>query len=203
MSSRPPPNISPSTSPNHRNSRDTSVVPENPNQRGSTSNDETTFSEAPQDIAGQRSQSPSPFSSIEASNSNLPNPEAPHIIVTGSPDSANVQNRTERAASLPRQGRSLVTRRRLGSSSQPPRRSSTPYSRQPRSQSHSQTSRTLTVSAMSSAASSPGNTTTSGGTSGSGSNPGYHLPYAPFPYPMPGGGRGQGGNQGSGSGSGK
>ncbi|KAF2660002.1 hypothetical protein K491DRAFT_105817 [Lophiostoma macrostomum CBS 122681] len=201
MSNRPPSKTSPSTSPKHTPSQETSVGPELPHQQGSTSNDEDEHSEAPQHTAGQRSQHSSPFTSTGASN--LPDSEAPQIIITGSPDSANVQDRTERAASLPRQGRSLVTRRRFGSSSQPPRRSSTPYSRQPRSQSHSQTSRTLTVSAMSSASSSPGNTSTSGGASGSGSNPSYHLPYAPFPYPMPGNGRGQGSNQGSGGGSGK
>ncbi|KAF2740834.1 hypothetical protein EJ04DRAFT_167656 [Polyplosphaeria fusca] len=130
---------------------------------------------------------------------------APRIVITepASPSRSSQRARTEEPPL--RQGRTLVSRHRSGhSSSQPPRRSSTPYAR-PRTRSQSQDTRTATSSAMSSASSSPGNTATSGTsgpyTSTTGSNPGYHLPYAPFPYPMPGNARGGGSNtQGSGSG---
>jgi hypothetical protein len=59
----------------------------------------------------------------------------------------------------------------------------------------------------SSSSSSPGNTGTSGptgSTAHSGSNPAYHLPYAPFPFRMPDGAtvRGSGGSA-NGGGKGK
>ena len=144
----------------------------------------------------------------ESPDTNHPGPATPLIIVTCSPKSPATQG-SSTAETTPRQGRALVSRRRVrNSSSQPPRRSTTPYAR-PRSRSQPYETAPASVSAMSSASSSPGSTTTSGPSApyggGSGSNPSYHLPYAPFPYPMPGnagsrGGSGQGTQGGSGAG---
>lgn len=202
MSGPFPSEPSPSNSKKHTNSRETSIAPEHSTQQTSSVDRTENFTETPQQTAGLQSQPPVTLSAaapgIPLPSSHLPDQAAPLIIITQSSE-AHSPERKERAASVPRQSRPLVSRHRTGhSSSQPPRRPTTPYSR-PRARSESRRA----AVAMSSAASSPGNTSTSGATSGSGSgsNPSYHLPYAPFPYPMPGNARGSGqGNQGSGSG---
>lgn len=140
---------------------------------------------------------PAPASPLEATSSDSWVTPAPLIIIT-EPDPEAAGQQTDRATPVPRQGRSTAPQQRSGqSSSQPPRPSSSTNT----VRSHSEP-RTAPTTAMSSAGSSPANTTTTSGASGtsSGSNPGYHLPYAPFPYPMPGNARGGQNNQGSSSG---
>ncbi|KAF2194793.1 hypothetical protein K469DRAFT_686753 [Zopfia rhizophila CBS 207.26] len=212
MSSQPTRYPNPNTldSSNERNSKDTPVNPKTSSQQTTEFDGRQRVERNPQLTSQLRSQSTPdlPSTAWNQPSTSVSRP-TPLIVVTGSPEAITSQEATPSTESAPRQGRPLVSRHRSGnSSSQPPRRSSTPYSR-PRSRSQPQGTRTATVTAMSSASSSPGNTSTSGPSgsygSGSGSNPSYHLPYAPFPYPMPGNAanRGGQGNQGSNSGSGK
>ncbi|PSN74225.1 hypothetical protein BS50DRAFT_10928 [Corynespora cassiicola Philippines] len=198
MSNRPSRSPSPSNSSKPESSQDIPAQPKVSGSLADVSDIPSDLGEAPQHIAGLRSQStPNLFSSSQAehpsTNASPAYSGTPQIVVTGSPETAETD-------SFGRQGRSLVYRHRTGnSSSQPPRRASTPYTR-PRSRSQPREAPTATASAMSSASSSPGNTSTAGATSGSSGNPSYQLPYAPFPYPMPANARGGQGQQGSGSG---
>lgn len=191
MSSRPSRESSPSNSPKPTRSRDTSANPESSSQQLTASdNGRQRFAEPPQHTTGPLSQS----------TPSLAEQTTPLIIITsGSPEPNNTPEES-RAPESSRQSRSLVSRhhRSGNSSSQPPRRSTTPYDR-PRFQSQPRDTASVTAPAMSSAGSSPAGTSTSGpsGSSTPGSIPGY----APFPYPMPAttrGGQGQQGNSGSG-----
>ncbi|KAF1996363.1 hypothetical protein P154DRAFT_538054 [Amniculicola lignicola CBS 123094] len=196
MNSRPSRSSSPSNS-TQTTTQDTSISDQAPLQRSSSFNGRQHPTETPQTPTGIHQHT---FSSSAAQEPQLSSSgqAAPLIIVTGSPA------RAERAEPVSRQSRSLVSRHRSrNSTSQPPRRLTTPYDRPIRARSQPREALLEPILAMSSAASSPGNTSTSGGASGSSSNPSYHLPYAPFPYPMPGNGRGGQGQQGSNTGSGK
>ncbi|KAH7128273.1 hypothetical protein B0J11DRAFT_266294 [Dendryphion nanum] len=197
MSDNPSREPSPSNTNKNLSSQDTTVIPEASNQQRSVSDDRPNLVESPQPTAESRSQSTSDLlSQVQATSSTTTPPAfAPLIVITGSPQPTDTSARQETTEAATRQGRPLVSRSRTGhSSSQPPRRSTTPYSR-PRARSQPRGSRTIPTSTMSSASSSPGNTSTSG-PSTSGSGQGYQLPYAPFPYPMPRGGQGQSGNSG-------
>jgi len=186
MSSGPSNNPSPSRSPEPPTRRVTSATApalEPPNLSNNPTGHQDS-AETPQPTAGLRSLStlPDPLVTRQSITSH-PRPTAPFIFITETPATRN----NPEVSSSSRQGRPLATRHALrSSSSQPPRRSRTPYGR-PASliRAHSQPrSAPSTVSAtMSSSSSSPGNTSTAG--SSSGSNPSYQLPYAPFPYPMP------------------
>lgn len=200
MSSRPSHNSSPSNSPEPTTRRATSVIPEAVSQQAN-SNSRSDSVETPQPTAGPRSQSTPPDLLLaRRAITSHPRQSAPLIIISESPEPRS----SPEVESASRQGRPLVARHgQRNSSSQPPRRSTTPYAR-PSSQVRARSQpRSVPTSTMSSASSSPGNTSTAGATSGSGSNPSYQLPYAPFPYPMPQGGRGSAGNQQGSSNSGK
>ena len=171
----------PATPSEHNNNQETPITP-------------TPGTQHSPKLSSASQTSPEPHLHVTRSDSSTTS--APLIIITEA-DPEVIDQQNDRAAPIPLRTRSLASQQTTEqASSQPPTPASTPDILQ----SHTEPQQAPTV-AMSSAGSSP-NTTTTSGSSGttSGSNPGYHLPYAPFPYPMPGNARGGQGNQGNTSG---
>jgi hypothetical protein len=191
MSSGPSDNPSPSRSPEPSTRHTTAASPTSPaspKQESNTTGPQSS-AETPQPTAGTTifGDLYTPILSRQAITSHS-RPTPPLIFITETPSTRG----TPEVDSSSRQGRTLVARHtHRGSSSQPPRRSRTPYSRpETLTRAHSQprsTPTTIPSVTMSSSGSSPGNTSTAG--SSSGSNPTYQLPYAPFPYPKPNSGK--------------
>ena len=175
MSSDPSNTSSPS---NSQIQRATSEIPATLPERVSSSST-TSSAETPQVTAGIRSQSTPPILILDRrSITSNPRSELPLLCIQNSEQTAGLDSCD------PRQGRPLVARNLpRTSSSQPPRRVLTPYTR-PTSLHRADSQPHL---ATMSSASTPSNTSTSG--SG-------QLPYAPFPYPAPAnagqGGKGKG-----------